>query len=60
MGAKKIEGSAPMLIEDVMKYAACSERHVREELKKKKLIGHKPGKRWIFYIEDVEKWIKRK
>ena len=49
-----------MDIEDVARVAKCSTRYVHEEVAKKNLRGQKVGRKWLFFLEDVEKWIKRK
>lgn len=49
-----------LFIEDVIELTKCSERHIREQVRIGALRAHKPGKRLLFYAEDVEKWIKRK
>jgi len=57
--AKKIQ-EIPLGIEDAMAQGNCSERHVREEIKRKNLRASKPGKRIVLNQEDIDKWIKRK
>ena len=47
-------------LQEVVKITGCSERHVREEIKRGNLRAYKPGKELLFKPEDVEKWITKK
>nr|BFD63141.1 hypothetical protein BdHM001_18220 [Bdellovibrio sp. HM001] len=45
---------------EVIEITGCSERHIREEIKRGNLRAYKPGKELLFKREDVEKWITKK
>ena len=47
-------------IDEVTEVAACSKRHVMEEIRRKNLRAFKPGKELRFDPADVEKWITKK
>ena len=47
-------------IEEACEYTQVSLRHLKEEIKRKNLRCYKPGKRLLFSIDDLNKWIKQK
>lgn len=49
-----------LFLEDVVRIAGCSERHIREEIKRGLLKASKPGKRLRFRADDVSAWLSRK
>lgn len=57
MESKKLEF---ITIEQAVEYCQVSRRHIETEIKRKNLRCYKPGKRLLFSIEDLNKWIKQK
>ena len=46
-----------MDIEEVAKAARCSTRTVLNSIKTGRLKAYRPNNKWIFYPDDVQKWI---
>lgn len=44
----------------VIEYSGCSERHIKEEIKRGNLRAYKPGKELLFKPDEVDKWITKK
>lgn len=60
MAAEKKTSLNYIKLTDVIEATGCSDRHIREEIKRGNLRAFKPGKEILFSPDDVEKWIKRK
>lgn len=52
------DSGAPLLIEDAARYAGCSEYTLSENARAGKIpSASKPGKRWRFTREGLDRWI---